>query len=184
MTNFERATKIILPKQHWEDILEHCKRKLAGNFLEGESRLQRACGLVAGTQEGDTLKVERTRPVMKNVRDQEPYKTYMDNVMKEHAIPSKTPLSQRGWITDPEELKECYDDCESKGLIVLGTYHTHCVAWEHDPVRDTPTKLDTVLAKNSNLFSFIISVVDITKPIIRAYYEGLHDKEVSIRFED
>ncbi len=176
----EQVNRIILPDFYWQQILEHCKRRLAGNYLSGESRARRACGLVAGVQSEHTLNVKRIMPLKKNVRDQEPYKTYMDSIMEQYAMPSKTPLSQRGWIADPVELKECCDICDRNDLIVIGTYHTHIVAWDHDPIRDTPTRLDAVLAQNSNLFSFIVSMVDMTSPIIRAFYEGLTEKEALI----
>ncbi len=184
MIAFEEISQIILPDRLWRQIAEHCKRKLEGRYLDGESRVRRAYGLVVGTQNGHTLNVERILHVKKNVRDKEPYKTHMDKIMAEYAVPSKTPLSKRGWITDPEELKECYDWCDQEKLIVFGTYHMHLVPWEHDPVRDTPTRLDTILARNSNLFSFIVSMVDITRPRIRAFYEGLGENEVPIIIQE
>ena len=184
MASFDQMEQIILPDEHWRAIVEHCQRKLEGRYLDGESKVRRAYGLVAGTQNGHTLKVERILHVKNNIRDKEPYKTYMDKIMAQHAVPSKTPLSGRGWITDPEELKERYDKCDLEKLIVFGTYHMHIVPWEHDPVRDTPTRLDTILAQNSNLFSFIVSMVDVTHPTIRAFYEGLGESEVPILIRD
>ena len=184
MIPFEQTRQIILPYSDWQEILEHCKRKLAENYLHGESRERKAYGLVAGIQNEHTLNVKRILPLKKNVRNKEPYKTYMDNRMKQYAVPSKTPLSRRGWITDPEELKELYDRCDREKLMVFGTYHMHLVPWEHDPIRDTPTLLDAILPRNSNLFSFIVSMVDVTRPKIRAFYEGLEDKEVPILIQD
>ncbi len=168
--------QIVLPDSIWEEIVTHCKRKLAGDFLPGESKVNRASGIVAGVHEGNELHVKLVLPVKKNARNQEPLKTYMDNMMTEHAVASTTPLSQRGWITDPEELMACYQQCDEQNLQIFGTYHMHIVAWEGDPIRDTPTVLDTVLAKDSNLFSFIISMVDVEKPSIRAFYEGILEK--------
>jgi hypothetical protein len=180
MIVFEQVNQIILPDPRWQEILEHCKRKLDGKHLPGESKGRKAYGLVAGAQNERTLIVERVIPVSKNVRDQEPYKTYMDKIMEQHAMPSKTPLSGRGWISDPEELKECYDKCDQEKLVVFGTYHMHIVPWDHDALRDTPTYLDTVLAKNSGLFSLIVSMVDKSHPSIRGFYEGLVEKEIPI----
>ncbi len=173
-----------MPYPKWQEIVEHCKRKLAGKHLHGESRVRRAYGLIAGSQGDYTLNVERILPIKKNVRDKEPYKTHMDRIMKQYAVPSKTSFSTRGWITDPEELKECYDKCDQEKLIVFGTYHMHLVPWENDPIRDTPTLLDTILARNSNLFSFIVSMVDVTRPRIRAFYEGRREKEVPLLIDN
>ncbi|MEA3386236.1 MAG: hypothetical protein U9Q89_07295 [Thermodesulfobacteriota bacterium] len=183
MIELEHINQIILPVLNWQEIVEHCKRKLEGNYLPGESKVRRAYGLIAGTQDEYTLKTERILTLKKNLRGEEPYKTYMDGIMEQHAVPSKTPLNKRGWISDPMELKECYDICDRDKLIVFGTYHMHVVPWEHDPKRDTPTRLDTILARNSNLFSFIVSMVDVSCPEIRAFYEGVKEKEVPILME-
>jgi hypothetical protein len=108
----------------------------------------------------------------------------MDGIMEKHAVPSKTALANRGWVTDPSELKEYYDFCDRENLTILGTYHMHIVPWEHDPVRDTPTRLDGILAKNSGFLSFIVSMVDIRAPRIRAFYEGLAESEIPIQLEE
>ena len=180
MTSLAQINRIILPDSNWQEIVTHCKRKLAGDYLPGELKVRKGYGIIAGSQNEKQLKVARVLPGRNNVRSEEPYKTYMDRIMAQHAVPSKTPLSMRGWVMDPLEVKECYDICDRENLIVLGTYHMHIVPWEGDPIRDTPTHLDTVLARNSNLFQFIVSMVDITNPMIRAFYEGLRDKETPI----
>ena len=184
MIELEQINQIILPDSNWQEIQEHCKRKFVGNYLPGESMVRRAYGLIAGIQDEYILKVKRILTLKKNLRGEKPYKTYMDDIMEQHAVPSKAPLSKRGWISDPMELKECYDICDKDKLIVFGTYHMHVVPWEHDPKRDTPTRLDTILARNSNLFSFIVSMVDVTCPEIRTFYEGLREKEVPIFIRD
>jgi hypothetical protein len=178
MTPLEQIDRILLPQERWDEIVTHCKRKLAGDFLPGESKVRRAYGILAGSQNKREIFIDRVLPVKKNARDIEPLKTYMDTVMAEYAKPSKTPMSKRGWITDPLELKACYDQCDQENLQIFGTYHMHIVPWEGDPIRDTPTLLDTVLARNSNLFSFIISMVDISRPSIKAFFEGKKEQEV------
>ncbi len=183
MSWLDDIDKIHLPKSQWEQIVAHCTRKLAGNFLPGESRVKRAYGILAGVESEHGLLVCRVLPVKKNARDNEPLKSYMDKVMAEYALPSTTPLSQRGWITDPEELMQCYDLCDRENLLILGTYHMHIVPWKGDPVRDTPTKLDTILAKDSNLYSFIISMVEVERPSIKAFFEGVTEGQTLISIE-
>lgn len=180
MIQLDKTERIILPESKWQEIIAHCKRKLAGDFLPGESEINRAYGIMAGTIEQSTLLVERVLFVKKNARNVEPLKTYMDKVMTEHAKPSKTPLSRRGWITDPEELMAFYQQCNGEDLQLFGAYHMHIVPWEGDPTRDTPTYLDTILAKDSNLYTFIIAMVDESNPTIRAFYEGDIDKETPL----
>lgn len=168
----EDIDRILLPREVWEEIVAHCRRKVAGDFLPGESKVNRAFGILAGVQAGRELHVRIVLPVKKNARNQEPLKSFMDKMMEEHAVPSTTPLSKRGWITDPQEFKECLDRCNKKGLAIFGAYHIHVVPWEGDPLRDIPTRLDTLLVKDSKMFSFIISMVDIENPFMRAFYEG------------
>ena len=180
MSRKKDINRILLPERIWEEIVAHCRRKVAGDFLPGESQVKRAFGILAGIQEGRELHVRMVLPVKKNARNQEPLKSFMDKMMEEHAVPSTTPLSKRGWITDPQEFKECLDRCTQKGLSIFGAYHIHVVPWKGDPLRDTPTRLDTLLVRNSKMFSFIISMVDIEHPFMRAFYEGEIDQEVPI----
>ncbi|MCI5146251.1 MAG: hypothetical protein D3923_12155 [Candidatus Electrothrix sp. AR3] len=107
----------------------------------------------------------------------------MDRIMEEYAVPSTTPNSKRGWITDPEEFKQCLDLCEQNELTIFGAYHMHVVPWERDPIRDTPTRLDTFLVKDSNKFSFIIAMIDLENPSMKAFFEGKLDKETPIIIE-
>jgi len=180
MNLFNDADQIILPQEKWEEIVAHCTRKLAGDFLPGESKVKRAYGILAGIHQGNELQVKRVLPVKKNARNDEPLKSYMDAMMTEHAVASTTPLSQRGWITDPQELMQCYELCDQENLQIFGTYHMHIVPWKGDAKRDTCTLLDTILAKDSNLYTFIISLVDLERPYIRAYHEGINDKETPV----
>lgn len=176
--------RIILPYGNWQEIVNHGKRKLAGNYLPGESQDKKAYGLLTGVQEKGTLHIRRIFPAKKNVRHLEPYKSYVDKVMEQYAVLSKTPFSLRGWMTDPIELKEFYDICDRESLVVVGAYHLHIVAWKGDALRDTPTLVDKVLAQNSNLFSFIVSMVDESDPRIRSFFEGDIEKEVPLCIDE
>lgn len=172
-------TYIAFPDEQREVILGHCRRALEA-FHAGESDEGKAFGLVFGKVSGKVVAVGNCFPLQRNVRSQSPYKEYMDKVMAEHAIPSVTPLDRRGWVADPQELFARIRECRELGLELVGAYHMHRVGWKHDPVRDTPTKLDTVLAKESGLIMFVISMVQPEHPIIRAFYEGVLEKEFPI----
>ena len=104
--------------------------------------------------------------------------------MAEYAIPSETPLAKRGWIADPEELLENVRIMQQENLLLLGAYHMHRVAWPDDPLRETPTTLDTILAAESRMLIFIISMVKTDQPVMRAFYEGDPDREVPILIEN
>lgn len=180
--NLSSIAQIICPQPQWQIIVDHCRRKLNGIFREEETKEPKAFGLLAGSQHNEAFMIDRCVPLLKNARFQDPYGQYMDSVMAGHAFPSETPLTKRGWVADPEELLRITKDFSRNRQTLLGSYHMHRVAWEHDAMRDTPTPLDTVLAHGSCLFTFIVSMVAPELPTMRAYYEGLLDKEVPIEF--
>lgn len=163
-------------------MLEHCRRKLAGSYLPGEDRNRKAFGLLAGTRSPGGLVVSRCFPLLANARHHDCHRDYMNRMMDEHAIPSETPLAKRGWVADPEELAGVVKTCRQDNLLLLGSYHMHRVAWEHDRLRDTPTSLDTILGRDSRLIMLIVSMVDPDQPRIRAFDEGKIEREYPIRY--
>lgn len=178
--SFRPGLHIDLPQAQRQIILEHSHRALEA-YRQGSTRECKAFGLVCGTVAEGIIAVADCFPLHKNVRSQPPHKERMDRIMAEHAIPSKTQLEMRGWVADPAELFERIRECRGKGQMLVGTYHMHWVGWEHDPIRDTPTNLDTILGKESGLLMFIVSMVEPTRPIIRAFYEGVMEQEIPVR---
>jgi hypothetical protein len=166
-------THIVFPVSLFDSVITHCKNNLEMNGGSLGNAERKAFGLVAGRLEESAIQVCRCFPLAKNARTREPYKSHMDHLMANHAIRSETPLNQRGWVAEPEELMEKIHLCQDEGHILLGTYHMHRVSWAHDPVRDTPTQIDTVLAEKNRLIMFIISMVNPDQPIIRAFHEGI-----------
>ena len=173
---------IELPQVCWKEIISHCRRKLNGKFLGGESAEKKAFGIVAGNKEDSRIMVKRCFALKKNARYQLPYSEYMNKILAQHAIPSETMLDKRGWVADPQELMAVTRECQEQELIILGAYHMHRVAWQNDPTRDTPTELDRILATESRMIMFIVSMVDPEKPLMRAFYEGIFEQEIPITF--
>jgi hypothetical protein len=173
---------IELPQVCWKEIISHCRRKLNGKFIGDESAEMKAFGLVVGNKEDSRIIVKRCFALKKNARYQLPYSKYMNRILEQHAIPSETGLDKRGWVADPQELTDVIKKCEEQGLTILGAYHMHRVAWQHDATRDTPTELDGILAAGSRMIILIISMVDPKKPLIRAFYEGILEQEIPITF--
>jgi hypothetical protein len=184
MIDPDKIDRIVLPRAAWWEIVDHCTRKLDGNYLEGETREHKAYGLVAGTRKKKTLRITRVLPAKRNVRSEEPYRTYIDQIVERYGVPLEMPASQRGWVMDAGETKELYDRCEREGLEMIGIYHMHRTPWKDDPLRDTPTLLDGALAEKSGLYSFIVSMIDRNRPRIRAFYEAIPEKEVPIHVEE
>ncbi len=177
-------SRIIFHESDYRAVIAHCKRKLSENYIDGESRERKAFGLIGGRSKGTDYIVEKCFPLLKNARHLSPYDKHMDSVMAEHAIPSETPLEKRGWIADPRELLASIKLMMQDNLSLLGAYHMHRVSWPDDPLRDTPTVLDTVLAADSRMLIFIISLVAVDRPVMRAFYEGRPDMEVEIIIKD
>lgn len=171
---------IHIPHDIYGEMLHHCRRKLQGNYLPGEGQAPKAFGLVGGTISGAVVMVEIVIPLLKNARDCGEQKVAMDSAMCRHAIASETPLEQRGWVAEQRELDTALQTMQARGVRLLGNYHMHRVAWDHDSRRDTPTELDTVLGKESRMLMFIIAMVNPDTPIIRAFFEGVQSLELPV----
>jgi hypothetical protein len=172
--------KMVLPRAQYKTLIRHCLRKLDEDYLEGEAPERKAYGLLGGRLEKTTISIESVASLKLNVRAMQPHKAYMDEFLGRYALPSETPLDRRGWVADPLESRNILLDFGREGLELVGTYHMHRVGWENDPLRDTPTELDTILAEGSEVFQIIISTVDPGKPIVRAFYEGMPEQEIPI----
>jgi len=177
----DRPLTIHLSAHLFAEMVTHCRRKLQGAYLPGEGQAPKAFGLVGGAIERDVVRVGAIIPLAKNVREVGDRKELMDRVMDRHAIISETPLAQRGWVADPGELDSALQALRAQGLRLIGNYHMHRVAWEHDRQRDTPTELDTVLGQDSRLLMFIIAMVNPMAPVIRAFFEGRQALELPIQ---
>lgn len=174
-------TEIRIARIQFDKMLQHCLRKLRQEYLPEEIPEPKAYGLIGGKQAGQSLSAELVAPLSKNSRTEGGMKDYMDPILNQHAIPSATPFASRGWATDPGETLNFIKICQQHNLQLIGTYHMHRVPWEGDEKREKPTELDTVLAKDTELFMFIVTVVDPAKPVVRAFYEGYPDQELPIK---
>lgn len=175
------AREIVFPRPLYASLVAHAVRKFTGHYLAGETEERKAFGMVAGRPTSGGLQVGSVFPLIVNLRHDKGHRARMDEVVEEHAIPSETPMDQRGWIADPRELMAIDDACDDAGWVLFGNYHTHRVPWPHDPVRDTCTQLDRVLAAESGQWTLILSVVDLHRPVLRAFFEGDNDREAVIR---
>lgn len=164
-------------------MLNHCFRKLGGkNYLDGEDQDRKAFGLLGGRVNERVIEISSCYPLLRNARQSDTHKVYMDEMMLIHATPSETPLTERGWVADSKELTGVLKSCRELDLVLAGTYHMHRVAWPNDRIRDTPTTLDEILGSGSRLLMFIISMVDPSAPLLRAFYEGSLDYELPIHY--
>jgi hypothetical protein len=181
MTHLCEVSELVLPEHLYRRLVEHARRKLAGEYLPGEERAPKAYGLVGGRLVRGHAEVTHVVPLRRNLRDQAHLKPVFDEVMDELAVPSETPLDRRGWVSDPREVRAADELFDRAGSFLLGGYHMHRVAWAHDPVRDSCTEVDTELGRGSGLWMLILSMVDPGRPVLRAYFEGDNDHEATVR---
>lgn len=174
---------VVFPAHLYEALVAHARRKLSRRYVEGEEQAPKAYGLVGGRLVHGHGEVTHVVPLLRNQRDEPHLKPVLDQVMDDLAIPSETPLSGRGWATDPRELLAADLAFDAAGSMLLGGYHMHRVPWQHDPLRDTCTEVDRDLGRGSGLLMFILSMVDPDRPVLRAYFEGDNDDERPVRVD-
>jgi hypothetical protein len=179
--DLSQVEEIVLPRSLFACVASHVVRKLTGHYIDGETPETKAFGMLAGAPAGDALAVRAVFPLLANMRHDRARRQEMDEVVDAFAIPSQTPNEQRGWIADPRELMAVEQACDDTGWVVFGNYHTHRVAWDHDPLRDTCTGLDRALAAESGQWTFVYSAVDLHRPRLRAFFEGDNAHEAPIR---
>jgi len=175
------ATAIYLPAALRAEVVGHAARKLRGEYRDDESPEPQAFGLLAGVPESGALRATVTFPLRRNLRTDPRRGREVDAVVRELATDSRTPISRRGWVAAPEELIAAQDHCDRTDLTVFAAYHMHKVPWEHDPLRDRPTALDTALGEGQGLWMLIVSMVDPERPSLRAFWEGRPEVEVPLR---
>jgi hypothetical protein len=175
------ATEILMPRPLYATIVGHVVRKMTGHYLPGETEERKAFGMIAGRPRGTALEVTAVYPLLVNLRREDRHAADMDEIVDAHAIPSDTPNEQRGWIADGTELLAVDRSCDDHDWLMFGNYHTHRVPWPHDPDRDSCTALDRVLASGTGQWVFIVSAVDLHRPILRAFYEADNEREATIR---
>jgi len=184
MKSLDEVAEIVFPTDLYWQLVAHARRKLAGQYLPEEERAPKAYGLVGGHLVKGLGEVTHVIPLRRNLRDDAQLKPALDRVMENLAIRSETPLDRRGWVSDPREIAAADELFDSVGGVLFGGYHMHRVPWAHDPVRDSCTEVDSELAAGSDLWMFILSMVDREKPILRAYFEGHNDRQVPVRIAD
>lgn len=122
--------KISVSKEIYASILAHAKSELPNE----------ACGLIAGTEDGDFRTVK---------------KVYMlTNIDK----------SPEHFSLSPKEQLEAVKDMRAEGLQLLGNWHSHPEA----PSR--PSDEDIRLAFDKNLSYLILSLMNINEPVLNSFH--------------
>jgi hypothetical protein len=178
--NTEKISSIEFTEPCWLAVVAHARRKLEGRWIGCECAERQAFGLLAGDLDGTVMRTTRVFPLQRNLRHHPELGAFVDETVVRLATPSRTPTGQRGWLADPREVLEIQTQCNVTGELLYGSYHMHKAPWKHDPLRDTPTRLDAALAQHSAMWMLVLSMVDPDRPLLRAFFEGRIDREVPI----
>lgn len=120
---------LTIKKEDYDKILIHCK-----NGLPNE-----ACGLIAGTKNGDEKKIEKVY-LLTNI-----------DASNEH------------FSMDPKEQLAAVKDMRANGYELLGNFHSH----PESPSR--PSEEDKRLAYDSKVNYLILSLMDLENPVFNAF---------------
>lgn len=184
MVDLDAIVTMTMSEDVRDEIVDHAARKLRGDYLTDEELAPKAYGLLGGCPRSTTeLEITRVFPLVRNLRYEPHLRDEIDRLVQDLAVRSETPLDRRGWVADPLEVMAAERACDHSGSLLVGSYHMHRVPWLHDPVRDTPTLLDTRLAEASGMWAFILSMVDPVRPRLRAFFEGRIEREANLHVE-
>lgn len=121
---------IKLSRSDYEKILAHAEKELPDE----------ACGLIAGTIEGD------------------------DKVIKKVYLLTNTDHSNEHFSMDPKEQLAAIKDMRANGLVPLGNWHSH----PESPSR--PSEEDKRLAYDSKASYMILSLMDRENPVLNSFH--------------
>ena len=123
------STIIRMKKEDYETILKHCQDGLPNE----------ACGLLAGTQDGEEKTVTKVY-LLTNI-----------DASREH------------FSMDPKEQLSALKDARAAGTKIIGNFHSH----PESPSR--PSEEDKRLAYDSSMEYLILSLMEPEKPVFKAF---------------
>lgn len=121
---------IKLTRSDYEKILAHAEKELPDE----------ACGLIAGTIEGD------------------------DKLIKKVYLLTNTDHSNEHFSMDPKEQLAAIKDMRANGLVPLGNWHSH----PESPSR--PSEEDKRLAYDSKASYMILSMMNREEPVLNSFH--------------
>lgn len=120
---------LFLQKADYEKMLAHCEEGLPNE----------ACGLIAGTKEGE------------------------DKYIKKIYLLTNIDASNEHFSMDPKEQFAAIKDIRANGYVLLGNFHSH----PESPSR--PSEEDKRLAYDSTVNYLIMSLMEKDHPVLKAF---------------
>lgn len=134
---------ITISEENFEKIVEHARKQLP----------EEACGLIAGTKEGDGKQITKVYLL-----------TNIDH-------------SNEHFSLDPKEQLAAIKDMRANGLVPLGNWHSH----PESPSR--PSEEDKRLAYDSSASYLILSLMERDNPVLNSFHiEGNVSEKEELAF--
>lgn len=171
--------KLYIKRKDYDNIIDHCVRKLNSIFYDDETHERQAFGVIVGINTDDGFFVTKVINLKNNYRFDNVTSEKMNNYIKKYAIPGDTAIEERAWAIDPIELNSILINLNEKESL-LGTYHMHSdISWKGDYPKYLPTELDRELNINSGLIN-LITYIGKDEKQIRAFFESDLDNEYEL----
>ena len=169
--------KVYIPNKVYDELIRKCREVLEAK-RRGEipaDKNPKVFGALIGQKYPDHIEVKDAQIFVRDLRQEEPYKTYMDEMVYKYSRPCPyCNIEDRGWVADPQEVKQIETEASKAGFEVLGYFHMHSCP---DPKVDMSqvSRLDIELA-NPWYASVIIDMTS-DPPKLR-YFMIDEDKQV------
>lgn len=137
---------IYISKEDYKEIVEYAKSGLPNE----------ACGLLGGTVDGDSRRVEKVY--------------YLTNI----------DASREHFSMDPREQFAAIKDMRANGLTLIGNFHSH----PESPAR--PSEEDKRLAYDPKIRYLILSLMDMDAPVLKGFEinnGNVKAEEIEVRYE-
>jgi hypothetical protein len=132
-------SEIFIPESLYQELILICAGALP----------HKAFGLVSGS---DLYHPKGLHPCKTNLRNEPEWRPLFESFGDFYKDPDL------GFVISHPEVKAVLESIDARQEAFIGVFHSHRF------LRAEPTKLDLFLSSDSNLFSYIVSVVDPSNP--------------------
>lgn len=137
-------SEIFIPEQFYQELIHVCVNALP----------HKAFGLISGT---DVFHPKTLHPCRTNLRNEPEWKRVFESFGDFYKDPDL------GFVISHPEVKGVMEAIDARRESFIGVFHSHRF------LRAEPTKIDLFLSSDSNLLSYIVSVVDPSNPVVGVF---------------
>jgi hypothetical protein len=136
--------EIFIPEPFYQDLIRVCVEALP----------HKAFGLVSGT---DLYHPQALHPCKTNLRNDPEWKPIFESFGDFYKDPDL------GFVISHPEVRDVMESIDARRESFIGVFHSHRF------LRAEPTDIDLFLSSDSDLFSYIVSVVDPSTPNVGVF---------------